>query len=201
MNCPKCNSYLHVDEFLYFRGEACINPQCFDHCYIHRYDCCATPHLQVVKYIISNGRIQVREQCTNCGTLKGQSLGGYTAEQKEALPPVNKELHEQSLNNWEGIHNYRTRYLNKQRQIQSDVWNIRYAQYLQTDEWKQKREMVMLRDKYLCQCCMKNAATQVHHKSYEFVDFTGLEPCFDLVAICKDCHEKLHEARNNRKAS
>jgi hypothetical protein len=201
MNCPKCNSHLVVDEFLYFKAEKCVNPNCYDHCHIVNYDCCVRPVLQVVKYIVSNGAIQVREQCTRCGRLKGNSLGGYTPEQKKNLPPIDEALREKSDNSWQQIHSYRSNYIDQQRTIRREAWMQAYSDYLASNEWKIKRETVLQRDGYLCQACLKNKASQVHHKSYEFVDFTGLEPCFDLVSICNVCHEKLHKIRNERKAS
>lgn len=67
-----------------------------------------------------------------------------------------------------------------------------YYSYLQTPAWKEKREAVFKRDNYKCQACHKNKATEVHHKTY-----TNLfnEPLFDLVSICRQCHEVVkHES-------
>lgn len=70
-------------------------------------------------------------------------------------------------------------------------WDL-YREYLKSEKWEAKRRMVMTRDRNLCQGCLTAEATQVHHKTYDRV-FD--EPLFDLVAICKDCHEKIHDGR------
>jgi hypothetical protein len=61
-----------------------------------------------------------------------------------------------------------------------------YSNYLLSDEWIKKRELVLKRDNYLCQCCLNNKAVQVHHTSYTHV-FN--EPLFELTSVCINCHE------------
>ena len=57
-----------------------------------------------------------------------------------------------------------------------------------------KKAKVMLRDKNICQACLTRQATDVHHLTYKHI---YNEPLFDLVAICRPCHEKLHELEND----
>ena len=67
-----------------------------------------------------------------------------------------------------------------------------YLDYLQTVAWKRKREAVLERANYVCQAQMQGCfgrASQAHHLTYEHV-FD--EPLFDLVAVCRNCHERLH---------
>jgi hypothetical protein len=64
-----------------------------------------------------------------------------------------------------------------------------YKEYLQSCEWKEKREIVLIRDKYLCQSCMLAKATIVHHKNYDNI-FN--EPLFDLISVCDKCHKRIH---------
>jgi hypothetical protein len=59
-----------------------------------------------------------------------------------------------------------------------------------TKAWKAKRLQVMERDKWTCQVCKKNVATDVHHLTYDHI-FN--EPLSDLMAICRNCHESEHE--------
>jgi 5-methylcytosine-specific restriction endonuclease McrA len=68
-------------------------------------------------------------------------------------------------------------------------WWERYDKYLASPEWLALRRAVLKRDGHLCQGCLQNAATQVHHLTYERV---GDEMLFDLVSVCKACHEKIH---------
>lgn len=72
-------------------------------------------------------------------------------------------------------------------------WLVRtrpeYQVYLGSEIWKSKRDRVFRRDNGLCQCCLINDATEVHHKTYERI---GREPLFDLVSICRTCHATIH---------
>ena len=63
-------------------------------------------------------------------------------------------------------------------------------EYLQSDDWKRKRWLVLKRDGYRCVHCGARA-TQVHHKRYARRNI-GKEPIEWLVSVCKACHEKQH---------
>lgn len=62
-----------------------------------------------------------------------------------------------------------------------------YNEYLDTDEWKYKRNKVIKRDNSLCLCGEKS--TVVHHKTYINV---SQEKLSDLVSLCKNCHDGYH---------
>ena len=57
--------------------------------------------------------------------------------------------------------------------------------YYLSNEWEIRRKLVLNRDKYICQSCLSNKATQVHHLTYKH--FKN-EPLFDLISICEFCH-------------
>ncbi len=63
-------------------------------------------------------------------------------------------------------------------------------EYLQSDEWKRKRYVVLKRDNWKCVYC-GHRATQVHHKRYARRNI-GREPIDWLVSVCEDCHGKQH---------
>ena len=63
-----------------------------------------------------------------------------------------------------------------------------YYEYLKSDEWKKLRKSVLRRDNELCICGAK--ATEVHHKTYARV---GNEPLSDLVSLCRNCHQNVHD--------
>lgn len=48
---------------------------------------------------------------------------------------------------------------------------------------------VLERANHVCEGCGVNAATEVHHKTYKNV---GNEFLFELVAICRPCHQRYH---------
>lgn len=63
-------------------------------------------------------------------------------------------------------------------------------EYLQSDEWKRKRYVVLRRDNWRCVYC-GDRATQVHHTRYAKRRI-GKEPIEWLVSVCKSCHDKQH---------
>ena len=65
-----------------------------------------------------------------------------------------------------------------------------YQMYLNSDEWKKKRDFVLSRDNHICQFCGAEA-TEVHHLSYER---KYNEAHYDLISICRPCHELIHKA-------
>ena len=65
-----------------------------------------------------------------------------------------------------------------------------YMTYLQSDEWKRKRYVVLRRDNLSCVYCGAKA-TQVHHLRYAKYNI-GKEPIKWLVSVCDNCHKSIH---------
>lgn len=64
-----------------------------------------------------------------------------------------------------------------------------YAEYLQSEDWWERRTLVVERANGRCEGCRKAEAVDVHHLSYEHVTAEFL---FELVALCAACHERIH---------
>jgi hypothetical protein len=64
-----------------------------------------------------------------------------------------------------------------------------YREYLQGPEWRERRNLVMARAGSRCEGCRKWAANDVHHLTYDHIMHEFL---FELVALCRDCHERWH---------
>jgi 5-methylcytosine-specific restriction endonuclease McrA len=68
-----------------------------------------------------------------------------------------------------------------------------YQEYLQSDEWKYKRDMMIRLRNYECELCHRSPSDlHVHHKTYENV---CNERVRDLMVVCRKCHEHLHSKR------
>ena len=72
----------------------------------------------------------------------------------------------------------------------TDIWLERYKRYLQSDEWKEKREKIMVFWDFKCALCFSPRGLQVHHRTYARV---GNERLQDLILLCNRCHGKFHE--------
>ncbi len=64
-----------------------------------------------------------------------------------------------------------------------------YAQYIQSDAWKSKRNEVFSRRGRKCQDCGSCERIEVHHLTYANL---GAEKLHDLRVLCHHCHEKRH---------
>jgi len=71
-----------------------------------------------------------------------------------------------------------------------------YSEYLSTNHWKETKKKRLEMDGFKCQICGSAKNLNVHHLTYESI---GFEEMLDLVTVCKDCHEKLHEADIKRR--
>jgi 5-methylcytosine-specific restriction endonuclease McrA len=196
--CPKCGSQLTIEDTDFFHTEICEN--CLDYSKIDSVaECCRNREAHPVRMVTASGSIQIRNQCKNCGKVGGTALGGYTPQQKNELPPLDQDARESNDELRSEITKRYYNKLNDLRQLrfskQKSDWFAQYQVYLESPEWKALRMQVLKRDKYLCQACLDAYATQVHHKSYEFVDLKGSEPAFDLVAVCTPCHNKIERMK------
>ena len=76
------------------------------------------------------------------------------------------------------------------RNDRSRRWWELYEQYLHSAVWHLKRIRVMDRCGGICEACGQADAEQVHHLKYPEV--FGLEPLWDLRAVCVPCHKIIH---------
>lgn len=66
---------------------------------------------------------------------------------------------------------------------------LAYEKYLQTPEWRIRRNRTLSDAGYTCQRCGVQRQLQVHHKTY---DRLGAELPEDLEVLCRGCHEGHH---------
>jgi 5-methylcytosine-specific restriction endonuclease McrA len=82
------------------------------------------------------------------------------------------------------------RQFQEERERADEGWWRDYSEYLGTSAWSERRALVLRRANGMCESCLKARATQVHHLTYNHVRNEFL---WELVAICRDCHERFHE--------
>jgi len=71
-----------------------------------------------------------------------------------------------------------------------ELQSMSYEEYLQSPEWEEKRERILLLRGRVCQLCGKsNDVLHVHHNNYQH---RGEELDSDLIVLCKGCHERFH---------
>lgn len=83
----------------------------------------------------------------------------------------------------------RSRQYEEERQQQIEERRREYEIYIQSPTWKELRRKVLVRANHTCEGCGKARATDAHHLTYERF---RQEMLFDLVAVCRACHEQIH---------
>lgn len=138
---------------------------------------------------IKGGSQQRIRQCLDCGKAVGNAV---KLDADVDAPQWDETLPERALGAMKERQEviYKTA-LERTLKLEIDGY-ADYEGYLASDTWAKKRHTVMIRDKGLCQACLSRDATEVHHLTYERI---FEEPMFDLVAICRICHAKLHRKK------
>ena len=72
--------------------------------------------------------------------------------------------------------------------LKGEWWEI-YTDYMNSEDWKEKREQRKAIDGFKCVLCDSEDKLQVHHYHY---DNAGDERMDDLITVCYDCHRKIH---------
>lgn len=165
-----------------------------------RFDCDCS-QIGVVRRKIADGRIMVYEQCRRCGrspkSLKKadfdiESLPWFDDRLAQEYDSNRQAAYESARINWLNDLEIVRQEQESQKREQSAEWWRKYNQYLRSQQWYDIRKRVLERDNNICQACLRNKASQVHHLSYELYDQLGRSAAFELVAICYQCHKAIH---------
>lgn len=158
-------------------------------------DCCKSPYPIVTIDDINRDRRRLHRQCINCGgcvdRTRPLSFKKHSVEIESEFSHYNYEKWktEQNIENkmlWECV---------KERNFDTSKF-AKYTNYIQSTEWKIKRNLALIRDNNLCQRCKVKSAEEVHHLTYENLFCEKLE---DLLSLCKVCHIEIHEKLDKEK--
>ncbi len=141
---------------------------------------CKHSRLEWRKRFQANTSFLFIRQCLDCGNRYG------TAEKHSNFTKMPSNFDEKLYEEGQQVHLKR---LQKQHQKEEDDWQSWYSEYLKTSVWKGKRLAVLKRCNLVCEGCSENAASEVHHLTYKHA---GDELLFELVGLCRKCHEKCH---------
>lgn len=140
--------------------------------------CCNNPNMVFVQYPTSNGVINVRKACTRCGRMNSHNYKYSERPNYKDDPIYDKKEMDVKYNMFDPLTRMRMEY--------GYNW---YSDYLQSIRWQTKRNLVCKRDNNICQGCLKNPASDVHHTTYDHV---GNEFLFELISLCRSCHQRFH---------
>lgn len=69
-----------------------------------------------------------------------------------------------------------------------------YNKYLKTKKWNKISNKIKKRDK-LCKKCFSSKNLNVHHLTYKHI-FNEENHLKDLILLCNECHNKIHQEEN-----
>lgn len=142
-------------------------------------------HRTEVRYkVFSNGTKHLCTQCLECGAkTDGSRWLPSTGVDMANMQPFDESL---ATRHQAVVERRRVAAMASERRRRHED----YERYIrESPEWWATRTKVMQRDDHLCQACRENAATDVHHKNYTHL---YEEVLYDLVAVCRECHAKIH---------
>jgi len=147
---------------------------------------CSHEHATLRVKVASNGARHFRVQCSRCG----QARQATTAERTRHVNP--QPFDEDLQRSWWERKSKAYQQLSEQEATSArQAWLDQYSAFLQTPEWARCRNLVLERDGHTCRAllpgCTQHAA-EVHHLTY---DHWWNPPLFDLVAVCRECHEQI----------
>lgn len=185
--CKKCRSARIEIDNTYKYHDIYTCRDCNHLGYFKIEECCRKAYRIVTIQHYNNELRALYFQCLNCfGAEKTKALNS-----KGFAEQIRGEFNQYRFEEWkaerqkegneiyEGIKNFN--YKN------SDYY--RYQLYLLSIEWKEKRKLILERDKDTCQFCRAQPAVEVHHLHYNNL-FN--EPLEDLRSVCLDCHRLIH---------
>jgi hypothetical protein len=145
------------------------------------------PHVKAypARRVISGGQARPWLLCPDCGHSRALKMAEYP--DLGALPEFDDGIRDRV---YEKNHILWQEKMQREREERSAQWWDAYHAYLSSPEWRERRRRVLKRANGVCEACLEQEATQVHHETYKHV---GNEPLFELRAVCVECHERITE--------
>ncbi len=146
---------------------------------------CSHPNTVVARFLCEGGVTHYADWCPECETRTSQWLSKKTVvpAQMESAPTIDL-VERRAVASQE----YAARVASRERDEHPER-SAEYREYLDGPQWRERRELVMARAGQTCEGCRKHHAENVHHLTYAHIQHEFL---FELVALCRDCHERWH---------
>ena len=172
-----------------------------------RFEKACKPEPRIRRY--QSGITHYVTQCATCGCSFGQPFPKKLLDSSIPIEPFNEEFEKKYFDKA-----FKDLFIlsDKQKKLQTirkqlkadyfknvlnlpfDDFETAYQAYLNSSHWQAKRQVILKRDNYECQFCKASKATQVHHLNY---DNLGNESDFELLSVCYNCHQIIHDIENN----
>ncbi len=145
-----------------------------------------TERVTLTRFTKINGTVEYRKQCLTCGeSVAVVKANTIPAAEKASLTEFDRDIKQERGAAWRARYEELKAAHDEARRSER---NEEYQEYLRSMEWARKRQVVLVRDDWLCQGCRRARATEVHHLTYDHIFHEFL---FELVALCAECHRSI----------
>lgn len=127
--------------------------------------------------------------CRECRKNEVVFLKTSWGKQSYRQKPTCKECHDRFEKEYEEEERERKARIEERKNNLTRLKTMPYDDYLQTDHWKEMRQVALRRANCRCQMCNTDKTLQVHHRTYIR---RGEEYPNDLTVVCRKCHETHH---------
>lgn len=156
------------------------------------FQCLGASHTpgDIVRNYDSSGRAFYKMQCYNCYKTYGPMIPHENVSKN--VKNFDDEYYQKSREKLEADLYRLNDVFEKMTQKYTQARKEKYHDYLASAEWKEKANRVKKRANFICEGCLENKATEVHHLTYEnlYDEFM-----FELMALCSRCHRKIHKGK------
>ena len=139
---------------------------------------------------------QYRHQCLQCHQSSGDAIAKYKIN-PDQLPNIKPFDIIARDGYWKSLANKRKQTADEIAKEAEEKLIARksfYNEYLKSDAWREKRRLVIERQKNICSGCSIAPVQEVHHLSYDNI---GDELLWQLQGVCRSCHEKAHNIKKS----
>lgn len=140
----------------------------------------------------ANGVFQLRKQCPDCGELVGGAYKRDTVPMFDRWPLVDEVARQRAQNAHREKFDRQQELTDLYREEEQKAFWEYYNAHLNSPEWREKCRLKRERANGVCEGCGVNKVNHIHHRTYENL---GDEFLFELVALCVECHQKIHPHR------
>lgn len=159
-------------------------------------DCSATTATLTKRKSRGTQAVSAQLQCDDCGRSLSGAIGRADCFTWQDFPEFRQELLDAQQARWDARREANNAEW-ENRIATAEVMRARraaeiegYLEWCRTSpEWHAISSLVMWRSRGRCEACLDAPAEVVHHLTYEF---GRLPPAWDLRAVCRACHDRLH---------
>src|SRR5579859_3255756 len=138
--------------------------------------------------------VTVSLQCDGCGASLGGALARAEHYYWQDYSLWDEDLvrrHREHRDQISAAYQQRLSRAREDAELASERRRIEYAEWCRTSpEWRLAKERTFWRSRGFCEACLAEKAATVHHLTY---DLGKLPPFWELRAVCRDCHDRLHD--------